>query len=148
MKGILNRKFEDYIQFTIFKQIFYFIQEEIKKLKISNTDFKNILKIYNKTLGKSLTSIVQKGYAYKYKNIIAHLEEDIVLCNKGIFEELYSNFIAIYEMNIQEGERFNSRIDMMKNTSIYIEKIIPKYEKIIEKKRNILGINEIFLSKT
>jgi len=51
-------------------------------------------------------------------------------------------------MDIQEGERFNSRIDMMKNSSIYIEKIIPKYEKILEKKRNILEINDIFLSKT
>ncbi|MHA1767563.1 MAG: tetratricopeptide repeat protein [Promethearchaeota archaeon] len=147
MKGILKKEFDDYIQFTIFKQIFYIIQQDLKKLRISKEEFKNIIKIFNNNLRISLINIVQKGYAYKYKNIITNLEEDLILCDKKVFEKIYGKFIAIYEMNIQEGERFNSRIEMMKVTSIYIEKFLPKYEKILEKKLKILPIKENFLSK-
>ncbi|MHA1563652.1 MAG: hypothetical protein ACTSPA_16260, partial [Promethearchaeota archaeon] len=59
MKKILNRIFEDYIQFTIFQQIFSFIQQDIKKLNLSKRDIKEILKIYNETLRIALINIVQ-----------------------------------------------------------------------------------------
>ena len=148
MKTILNSIFDDYIQFTIFQQIFSFIQQDIKKLNISKREIKEILKIYNKTLRIALINIVQKGYSHKFKNIFSNIGDNIVLCNKRIFEEIYQHFIAIYEMNIQEGERFNRRIEMMKNSSLYIEKIIPDYEKIVEGKTNLLEISDIFLPKT
>ncbi|QEE15142.1 tetratricopeptide repeat protein [Promethearchaeum syntrophicum] len=148
MKKILNKIFEDYIQFQIFQQVFSFLQEDIKKLNLSKRNIKKILEIYNKTLRIALINIVQKGYSHKFKNIISNLGEDIVLCNKRIFEEIYQHFIAIYELNIQEGERFNLRIEMMKNTSLFIEKIIPNYEKIIEVKTKLLEIRDIFLPKT
>ena len=148
MKEILNTVFEDYIQYQIFQQIFSFIQHDIKKLNISKRDMKEILKIYNKTLRIALINIVQKGYSHKFKNIFSNLGDDIVLVNKRIFEEIYQHYIAIYEMNIQEGERFNLRIEMMKISSIYFEKTIPNYDKIIEEKTKILEMSDIFLSKT
>jgi hypothetical protein len=148
MKKILNTIFEDYIQYSIFQQIFSFIQKDVQKLNISNKEIKEILKIYNKTLRIALISIVQKGYSHKFKNIFSNLGDDVVLVNKRIFEEIFQHFIAIYEMNIQEGERFNLRIEMMKNSSIFFEKVIPNYEKIVEGKLKILGISDIFLSKT
>ncbi len=148
MKKILNRIFEDYIQFTIFQQIFSFIQQDIMKLNLSKRDIEEILKIYNETLRIALINIVQKGYSHKFKNIFSNLGDDIVLCSKRIFKEIYQHFTAIYEMNIQEGERFNLRIEMMKNSSIYIEKIVPDYEKIIEEKTSLLEISDIFLPKT
>ncbi len=147
MKGILSNVFEDYIQYTIFQQVFSFMQNNIDKLNISRKDLKDILKIYNRTLRIALINIVQKGYSHKFKNIFSNLGDDIVLCNKRIFEEIYQHYIAIYEMNIQEGERFNLRIEMMKISSIYIEKTIPNYEKIIETKKKILGMSDIFLPK-
>ncbi len=148
MKGIMNWIFEDYIQYTVFQKIFSIIQEDIDILKISKKEIKHILKLYNKTLRIALINIVQKGYSHKFKNIFSNLGVDIVLCDKKIFEEIYQQFIAIYEMTIQEGERFNLRIEMMKISSIIIEKTIPDYEKIIERKIKLLEISDIFLPKT
>jgi hypothetical protein len=144
--NILRGRFELYQEFQVVYRIFNILQNDYHIFDLNPAKFRTIVSIFVKNLKASLIFMVQKGDVEAFEDVIGDLQEDLIYITPSFLKEIYQNFIVIYEMNLSEGERFISRLFMLKSLSLQIEKFLPNYNVVYEKKKRLKGNEQNFIS--
>ncbi|WP_457558316.1 hypothetical protein [Candidatus Harpocratesius sp.] len=134
LSKFLDKTCRDFNDFHIYNYIFNLIQRNFVKLQLSGQKFNIILKKYISTLKSLLHHIITNGYSASFREILVDALENLIYFPTSFFEKLYSSFTIVYEMNIKEGNRFKSRIEMIQTISITLEKFLVRYDSILSKK--------------
>ncbi|MHA1610732.1 MAG: hypothetical protein ACTSYU_01660 [Promethearchaeota archaeon] len=134
----MGSKSHDFNQFRIYNFLFNTIQTDYTKLLLTPTRFKLILQKYTENLQQLLERSIFGGYSASFKEIFTEVFENLIFLPKSFFNKLYPRFIVIYEYNLEEGKRFNSRVEMIQITSLTLENLLRQFPKIEKQKSMIL----------
>jgi hypothetical protein len=122
-------------RFAMNHAVFRVFERDHSRFQLKFTDFEVLIQLFLGTLEKILVDTIQIGNLPLYQAILKELDSDFIYLSPKFLKEIYSNFSEIYREEPTEGERFNHRIAMLKEISLIIEKILPKYEEIKNLKR-------------
>lgn len=134
LSKFLDKTCRDFNDFHIYNYVFNLIQRNFVKLQLSGQKFNIILKKYISTLKSLLHYTITNGYSASFREILVDVLENLIYFPTSFFEKLYPSFTIVYEMNIKEGKRFKSRIEMIQTISITLEKFLSRYDSILSKK--------------
>lgn len=138
ISSFLNKKPHDFNEFRIHNFLFDIIQKDYPKFQLTPQKFKILLKKYIENLQDLLERSILGGYSVTFKEILAEIFENLIFLPKSFYEKVFQKFVVIYESNIEEGKRFNSRLEMMQSISLTFEELLSRYDNICKVKNKIL----------
>ena len=139
ISNFMDIQTHDFNQFRVYNFLFNIIQTDYAKLQLTPVRFKVILQKYIANLTQLLERSISGGYSTSFNEIFTNVFDNLIYLPKSFFNKLYKRFIVIYESNIDEGKRFNSRVEMMQTTSLTLENLLRQFSKIEQQKSTILA---------
>ncbi|MHA1775663.1 MAG: hypothetical protein ACTSWC_02750 [Promethearchaeota archaeon] len=147
LSEFFDRPCQNYNEFRIHNYLFHLIQNNFGKLQLTGQKFKIILKKYRNKTQKLLQHAIANGYEPTYGKILNDILENLIYFSVSFFDNIYPHFTIVYEMNLNEGARFQSRIRMIQMTTTTLQKLLNKYEVIKGKKLPLLKYSPSILNK-
>jgi hypothetical protein len=141
----ISSYFANLYQFEVIHLLFHFIESEPLKYSLKPAEFQIFVQKFFENVCTRLVNIIQLGENKLFQDILNELGEDLLYIPHDVLTLIYSGFNEIFEYEPGEGERFNARMDMMKNLTICMENLLPKYGQIIKRKTWNSQIQTLFI---
>ncbi len=147
LTSFIQIEFTEINQLEIINEIFRIFHRDFDKFQLSKPEFQQIVVYYTKNIESTLLHIIEHGYGEKFKATIAEIMPNLLYFSKSSFNRILDQFKLIYKMELGEGERFNLRIEMMKELALLLEDFLKIYNNTWKEKRHFVQSDENLIPK-